>query len=279
MEIEKKFQELHEKKEGAYMAHVYYGDPSEEFSLRQIDTLVKNGADFIEFGIPFSDPTADGTIFQAACERALKNGITPPKCIQGIKKLRENLEIPIVVTTYYNIPYIAGVTAFLSEIKKAGAQAIIIPDIPFEEASSLLDTGKKVGIDIIFQVTPLTTEDRLREIAAVASGFLYVVNVEGVTGARESLADSTLNLVRRVRKHSNIPIMAGFGISKKEHAATVVSAGADGVIVGSAIGEIYEKNLEHPEETLPQIALFARQIKQGCVGGYIQRLNSSLERA
>jgi len=272
MEIEEKFKKLQEEKEGAYMAHIYYGDPSEEFSLRQIDTLVKNGADFIEFGIPSSDPTADGIIFQAACERALKNGMTPPKCIQGIKKLRENLEIPIVVTTYYNIPYIAGVMAFLSEIKKAGAQAIITPDIPLEEASPLLDAGKKVGIDIIFQVTPLTTEDRLREIASVALGFLYIVNVEGVTGARGSLADSTLGMINKVRKYSNIPIMAGFGISKKEHAAAVVSAGADGVITGSAIGEIYEKNLQHPEETLPQIALFARQIKQGCVEGYRQRL-------
>lgn len=272
MEIKKKFQELHEKKEGAYMAHIYYGDPSEEFSLRQVYTLVENGTDFIEFGIPFSDPTADGTTFQAACERALKNGITPPKCIQGIKKLRENLGIPIVVTTYYNIAYIAGVGAFLSEIKKAGAQAIIIPDIPLEEASSLLDTGKKAGIDIIFQVTPLTTEDRLKKIASVALGFLYLVNVEGVTGARESLADSTLGMINKVRKYSQIPIMAGFGIARKEHAATVVSGGADGVITGSAIGEIYEKNLENPEETLPQIALFARQIKQGCVEGYRQRL-------
>lgn len=275
MGIEEKFYELNRKKEGAYMAHVYYGDPSEEFSLRQIETLAQNGADFIELGIPFSDPTADGPTFQAACERALKNGITPPKCIQGIKKLRENLEIPIVVTTYYNIPYVAGVETFLSEIKKAGARAIIVPDIPVEEANTLLDAVKKAGIHTIFQVTPLTTEDRLRKIALLASGFLYMVNVEGVTGAREGLVNSTLGLVKRVRKYSDIPIMAGFGISKKEHAAAIVSSGADGVITGSAIAEIYEKNLESPEQTLPEIARFARQIKQGCVEGYIQRLNSS----
>ena len=275
MEIEGKFYELDRKKEGAYMAHVYYGDPSEEFSLRQIETLAQNGADFIELGIPFSDPTADGPTFQAACERALKNGITPPKCVQGIKKLRENLEIPIVVTTYYNIPYVAGVETFLSEIKKAGAQAIIIPDITVEEANAVLDAGKKAEIHTIFQVTPLTTEDRLRKIALLASGFLYVVNVEGVTGAREGLVNSTLGLVKRVRKYSDIPIMAGFGISKKEYAAAIVSSGADGVITGSAIAEIYEKNLESPEQTLPEIARFARQIKQGCVEGYIQHLNSS----
>jgi tryptophan synthase alpha chain len=274
MEIKEKFRELSEEKEGAYMAHIYYGDPNEEFSLSQIETLVKHGADFIEFGIPFSDPTADGAIFQAACERALRNGITPPKCIQGIKKLRENLDVPIIVTTYYNIPYIAGVKAFLSEIKEAGAQGIIVPDVSLEEANPLLDAGREARIHVIFQVTPLTTEARLRRIAAATSGFLYVVNVEGVTGARESLADSTLKLVNRVRKHSDIPIMAGFGISKKEHAAAVVSAGADGVITGSALGEIYQKNLENPEETLPKIAQFAGQIKQGCIEGYIQRLNA-----
>jgi len=275
MDIEEKFRELKGEKEGAYMAHIYYGDPSEEFSLSQIETLVENGADFIEFGIPFSDPTADGPTFQAACERALENGMTPPKCIQGINKLRENLEIPIIVTTYYNIPYIVGVSTFLSEIKEVGAQAIIAPNVPIEEANALLDAGKKTGIHVIFQVTPTTTNERLKKIAAAASGFLYVVNVEGVTGTRKSLANSTLKLVRRVRKHTDVPLMAGFGISKKEHAVVVVSAGADGAITGSALGEIYEKNLENPEETLPEIAQFARQIKQGCIEGYRQRLKGS----
>jgi tryptophan synthase alpha chain len=272
MNIEKKFRELKEREEGAYMAHVYFGDPSEEFSLRQIRTLADNGADFIEFGIPFSDPTADGPTFQAACERALENGVTPAKCIQGMRKLREGgLETPIVVTTYYNIPYVAGVETFLSEIKEAGAQAIIVPNLPFEEASDLLNAGEKTGMHIIFQVAPTTTEDRLEKIVGAASGFLYVINVEGVTGARENVEDSTLKLVNRIRRRTDIPILAGFGISKKEHAAAVVSAGADGAITGSALGKIYEKNLENPNETLPEIARFAREIKQGCIEGYKQR--------
>lgn len=273
MKIEAKFQELKEKKEGAYMAHIYYGDPNEDFSLKQIKTLVENGADFIELGIPFSDPTSDGPTFQAACERALKNGITPVKCTQGIKKLRENdLEAPIIVTTYYNVPYVAGIEKFLNELKKAGAKAIIVPDVPIEEAKPLLDAGKKTGIKIIFLITPTTTEARLKKITDAASGFLYVVNVEGVTGARETLRKSTLKLVKRARKHTDIPLMAGFGISGKEHARAVVSAGADGAITGSALGEIYAQNLARPEETLPKLARFARQIKQGCNEGYRQRL-------
>ena len=116
---------------------VCYGDPNEEFSLTLIKDLVENGADLIKFGIPFSDPTADGPTFQAACERYLEKGMTHAKCILGIKKLRRSgLEIPLIVTTYYNIPYVTGIGTFLSEIKKAGAQAIIVPDLPVEEGQA-----------------------------------------------------------------------------------------------------------------------------------------------
>lgn len=278
MDLEEKFRELKERREGAHMPHVYYGDPNEEFSLKLIKNLAENGADLIEFGIPFSDPTADGPTFQAACERALKKSMTPAKCIQGIKKLRRSgLEIPLIVTTYYNIPYVTGIGTFLSEIKKAGAQAIIVPDLPVEEAGALLDEGKKLGVHVIFQVAPTTTEDRLKKIADIASGFLYVMGVEGVTGARESLTDSALKVVSRVRRHTDVPVLAGFGISKKEHATAVVSAGADGAVAGSAYAEIYAKNLKKPEETLPEITRLAKQIKRGCIEGYRQRLGNSYD--
>ena len=269
MNLEDKFQELKIKGEGAHMPHVYFGDPNEEFSLKLIETLVENGADIVEFGIPFSDPTADGPIFQAVCERALKNGVNPSKCIQGIKRLRERgIENPIVVTTYYNIPYVAEVGTFLNRIEEAGAQAIIVPNVPVEEADVLLAEGKRKHIHIIFQIAPTTTEDRLKKIADIASGFLYIINVEGVTGIRESLADSTLKLVKRVRQHTDMPLLAGFGISNRQQASSVVTAGADGVIAGSCYAKIYEKNLKKPEETLPEIAKLVGQIKQGCIEGY-----------
>lgn len=271
MEIEEKFRELRERKEAAYMPHVYYGDPNEGFSLRLIKTLVESGADLIEFGVPFSDPIADGPTFIAACERALSGGMTPAKCIEGIKKLRkEGLKVPIVVTTYYNIPYVIGIEAFLSEIREAGAQAIIVPDLPVEESAELLDAGKNLGLQVIFQVAPTTSESRLKKIIDVASGFLYVINIEGVTGARESLLDSTLKLVRKVKGRTSMPLMAGFGISKKEHAAAVISGGADGVVVGSALAETYAKNLKTPEETLPEVAKFSKEIKQACAKRYKQ---------
>lgn len=279
MDLEEKFRELKERREGAHMPHVYYGDPNEKFSRTLIKNLVENGADLIEFGIPFSDPTADGPTFQAACERALKKGMTPAKCIQGIKELRRSgLEIPLVVTTYYNIPYVTGIGTFLSEIKKAGAQAILVPDLPVEEAGALLDEGKRWSVHVILQVAPTTTEDRLKKIADIASGFLYVISVEGVTGARENLKDSTVKLVNSVRRHTDVPVLAGFGISKREHAMAVVSAGADGAIAGSAYAKIYERNLKKPEETLPEITQLANQIKQGCIEGYRKRFGNSYDR-
>jgi tryptophan synthase alpha chain len=245
MNLERKFQELKNKGEGAHMSHVYFGDPHEEFSLKLIQTLAENGADIIEFGIPFSDPTADGPTFQAVCERALENGVTPSKCIQGIKKLWDmGVENPIVVTTYYNIPYVMGVGNFMNIIREAGAQAVIIPNLPVEEADVLLAEGKRNNIHI---------------------------NVEGVTGVRESLDESTLKLVQRVRRHTDMPLMAGFGISNKQQASNVVAAGADGAIAGSCYAKIYEKNLEKPEKTLPQIAQLVGQIKQGCIKGYRRR--------
>ncbi len=271
MDLEEKLRDLKERREGAHMPHVYYGDPNEEFSLKLIKTLAENGADIIEFGIPFSDPTADGPTFQAACERALKKGMTPPKGVQAIENLRSCLEIPLVVTTYYNIPYVMGIGTFLKKIRKAGAEAIIVPDLPVEEADDFLEEGKKCCVHVIFQVAPTTTENRLKKIADISSGFIYVIGIEGVTGARENLKESTLKLVDRVRRHTDLPLLAGFGISRREHAAAVVSAGANGAIAGSAYAKIYEKNLEKPEKTLPQIARLAKQIKQGCIEGYRQR--------
>lgn len=272
MDLEKKLLELRGRGEGAFMPHVYYGDPNEVFSRRLIETFARNGANLVELGIPFSDPTADGPTFQAACERALVNGITPSTCIQGMRELREGgIMTPFIVTTYYNIPYIMGLGNFLHEIKTAGAHGIIVPNLPFEEADAILKEGRRQGVNVILQVAPTTTEDRLKKIADIASGFIYIMNVEGVTGARDSLLSSTLKLVMRVKRHTDIPLLAGFGISNGEQAESVVAAGADGVIAGSVFAKTYEMNLENPEETLTEIARLTRRIKQGCSDGYGKR--------
>ena len=269
MDLEGTLLRLRDRGEGAFMPHVYYGDPSPLFSRQLITTLAENGANLIEFGIPFSDPTADGPTFQAACERALANGITPSKCIQGIRQLREGgLKAPIIATTYYNIPYNIGVGKFFEKIKLVGAQGVIVPNLPFEEAEEMLEEGRKRGMHVILQVAPTTTEDRLKRITDTASGFLYVMNVEGVTGARDSISGSTLKLIERVKRHTDIPLMAGFGVSGGEQAEALMAAGADGVIAGSVFAKIYEGGIGNPEHTLEEIAELAVRIKKGCINGH-----------
>ncbi|MDP6627618.1 MAG: tryptophan synthase subunit alpha [Methanopyri archaeon] len=264
--------ELFAKDKAAYMAHVYYGDPSEDFSQKEIKALCDGGVSIIELGIPFSDPTADGPVFQRACERALKAGMTPVKAIESIGKLREGgIAQPIVVTSYYNIIFHMGVGTFVKRIKDAGACALIVPDVPIEEADELLEAGQEHGIDIIFLVAPTTPDARLKKILACARGFVYVVSVAGVTGARESLQDATLMLIERVRAHSDIPLLVGFGISKQEQARSAVAAGADGVITGSAIGSIYEQHLDDPDTSLDKISEFARSIRAGIDEGLSTR--------
>lgn len=272
MKIEEKFRELKEKAEGAYMPHIYYGDPSPEFSRKEIKILAENGADLIEFGIPFSDPTADGPVFQEACERALENGTTPESCLKGIEKLREDgLDVPIILTTYYNILHTYGPENFLERLSEVGVQGIIVPNLPLEEAGPLIELAGKLGINVILQVTPNTSENRLKKIANSSSGFLYVVNVEGVTGTRELVQKSTVELMKSVRENAEIPLMGGFGISKKKHAFNIIKAGADGVITGSALGKIYTKNLNNPEKKLDEIKTFAKQIKNACNKAYRQK--------
>jgi tryptophan synthase alpha chain len=272
MDLEKRLLELKEWEEGALMPHVYYGDPTLAFSEKLIGTLSMNGADIIEFGIPFSDPTADGPTFQAACERALKGGITPSDCIRGLERLREEgLDAPVIVTTYFNIPYVMGIGCFLGKIRSAGAQGVIVPNLPYEEADYLLEEAQGHGVHVILQVAPTTTEERLKKISDAASGFIYIINVEGVTGARGSFQGMSLKLIERVRRHTDLPILAGFGISNRRQASSLVAAGASGVAAGSVFAQIYEKSICNPEIKLPEISELVRELKAGCVEGYGMR--------
>ena len=272
MELEAKLKELIRRREGAHMAHVYYGDPDEEFSIKLIETLAENGADIIEFGIPFSDPIADGLTFQAACERALKAGVTPAKCLAGIERLRvKGLEAPIVVTTYFNIPYTMGFDNFLDKVKVAGVQAVLIPDLPFEEAEPFMEMAGKRKIHVILQVAPTTSKNRLNRILAKASGFIYLIGVEGVTGSRIKNRKAIFELLKNIKEKIDKPVLIGFGISRGSQAEAFIKAGADGVVVGSAYAKIYAKNLEDPFRKLSEIAELANEIKNSCMNGYRKR--------
>ncbi|MFN4133407.1 MAG: tryptophan synthase subunit alpha [Candidatus Hadarchaeales archaeon] len=250
----------------ALMAHLYFGDPTEKFSILLAKALEESGADILEIGMPFSDPIADGPMFISACERALKAGVTPRRYFQGIRRLREEgVDVPIVVTTYYNIPFSYGVEKFVRDAKEAGAQGLIVPDLPVEEAGDVVGVAGDAGVDVIFLVAPTTSEERMKKIVQASSGFVYVVNVEGVTGGREVLPPSTVELIKRVKGMSEKPVMAGFGISREEQVRALVSAGADGVIIGSAIAEIYARKLEEPESTIPGIKEFMGKMRGACL--------------
>ena len=254
------------------MPHVYYGDPNQDFSNKLIETLAGNGADIIELGIPFSDPVADGATFQSACERSLENGTTPLDTLNAIKQLRKNgMKHPVVLTTYYNIPYVLGIENFLEQCRDGGVQGLIIPNLPIEESGEIIEEGKKHGIDVVLQVAPTTTDKRLKMIAEEARGFIYLINVEGVTGTRTKVSQKTINLIEKVRDYTDLPLLAGFGISEPEHAEAVVAAGADGAIAGSVYANIYEDQLENPVDSLPRIAQKVQELKQGCIDGYCLR--------
>lgn len=260
-----------QKKGAAFMPYVCCGDPSAQFTFKLVKTLVENGADAIEFGIPFSDQIADGKAIQAASGRALLAGMTPEKAVGIIAKLRKDgVGAPIIAMTYYNIVFSFGQEKFVRALKAAGAQGLIVPDAPLGEAEGLRKACSKAGIDLVYLITPNCSPARLRKIAAKSRGFMYAVAVLGITGARKNVSGNALGLVRRAKKVSRLPVAVGFGVSRPEHAREFSRAGADGVIVGSEIANIYSKFIRGKKiderRALAEIGKFARRMKGGCLG-------------
>ncbi|MBI5227004.1 tryptophan synthase subunit alpha [Candidatus Micrarchaeota archaeon] len=260
-------------KGAAFMPYICCGDPSQEFTVKLIKTLVANGADAIELGIPFSDPIADGPTIQAASNRALENGMNPMKAIEIMKKIRkEEINVPILPMTYYNILYSQGTEKFLKMLKDAEASGVVIPDVPLEESGELSRACKNTGLDLISFITPNSSKDRIKHIAKNASGFLYVVAVLGITGARAKVENQALELIKNASSMTKIPLVVGFGISKPDHAKAYIEAGAKGIIVGSQIMNIYSKYISkdgkgfEEAKALDEIAEFTKEMKKACVG-------------
>ncbi len=250
------------------MTHLYFGDPTKEFSIRLAQELVKSGADILEIGIPYSDPVCDGEVFQRACQRALNRGMTPTGVFTGIEALRcGGINQPIYITSYFGPIFKMGVEKFIKQIASIDAQGIIVPDILLEEQKELLYVAKKHSVSVVQFATPYSTDDRLDQIIAAASGFIYCFSVPGVTGVREKVEQRTISLIKRVKSRvsksgKDIPVFVGFGISKPEHIRVMIPAGADGFIVGSAIAKLYEGQLDQPDGSLKQIAAFTRALKK-----------------
>jgi tryptophan synthase alpha chain len=260
------FKRVNEKSEGAFIPFVVAGDPDLETSLLIVKEMVNAGADALEIGFPFSDPVADGPTIQAADIRALKTGMTTSKGFEFIRQVREFTDIPIGLLVYYNLIYRRGIDQFYSEAKKSGVNGILAADLPPEEASPAIEASKKYGINQIFMVAQTTSNQRLSQISQIAEGFIYVVAVKGVTGARSTLESETVDLIKRVRKHINLPICVGFGISQPDHVQKVLKAGSDGAIVASVLVELIDRYQDDHEVMLKEMGRHCQALKKASRG-------------
>lgn len=230
----------------AFIAFITCGDPDLETTAAAVRAAVQGGADLIELGIPFSDPTAEGPVIQGANLRALKNGITTDKIFEFAAELRRDVKTPIVFMTYANVVFSYGIERFISSCSNVGIDGIILPDLPFEEKDEFLPTCRRFGVDLISLIAP-TSENRVAMIAKEADGFLYIVSSLGVTGTRSEIKTDLSDIVSVIRQNTSIPCAIGFGISTPDQARKMADI-ADGAIVGSAIVKLLEKyGKEAPE--------------------------------
>lgn len=257
--IEQKFKETREEGKIAFMPFLVAGDPDFETGV-SITKKIVPFADLLEIGFPYSDPLADGPTIQSADGRALEAGMDTDHVFAFIKKLREFTEVPITVLVYANIVYQRGIKRFYRDAKTAGIDGVLVPDVPVEESEPFVEASKKAGIDPIFLVASTTTPERLKKILRHAKGFLYVVSVLGVTGARDALSSEIPQLLKRIKKETYLPLAVGFGISKKEHIALLKKQGADGVIVGSALVKLIEQNLRDEKRLLREMSSYISEL-------------------
>jgi tryptophan synthase alpha chain len=262
--IAEAFRKSKEQGNGALIGYVTAGDLTPELTPKIADSLIRGGVDILELGLPFSDPIADGPTIQAASVRALAAGTTPLKVLQIAKEIRRNHDTPIVIMTYYNPVFRMGLENFCSLAKECMVNGVIVPDLPVEEADEYRQAAAKFGLDTIFLVAPSTSPERLKAIIQCSSGFLYLVSHFGVTGAKATVDEATIQLVKRVAPSTlgQIPLGVGFGVSKPSHVKRIVAAGADGVIVGSAFINLILKHQNDLPAMLKELETTASALKQ-----------------
>ncbi len=246
----------------AFIPFITCGDPDPETTKRAVIAMEENGADLIELGIPFSDPTAEGPVIQEANIRALSGGITTDKIFQMVKELRETVRVPLVFMTYSNVVFSYGTERFLSTAANCGIDGLILPDLPFEEKEEFLPVCREYGIELISLIAP-TSEDRIAMIAKEAEGFIYLVSSLGVTGMRSEITTDLASIVSVIRENTKVPVAIGFGISNPEMAQKMAAL-ADGVIVGSAIIKILAQK---GADSVPKIGGFVKEMKQAVLSG------------
>lgn len=245
----------------AFIPFITCGDPDLETTEKIVYAMAENGADLIELGIPFSDPTAEGPTIQAANIRALAGGVTTDKIFDMVRKIRSRIDIPLAFMTYANVVFSYGIERFVKTMQEIGMDALILPDIPFEEKDEFASVCKAYGIAFISLITP-ASHDRIRMIAKKADGFVYCVSSLGVTGVRSNITANVGEMIEMVREEQDIPCAVGFGISTPEQAKKMADI-SDGAIVGSAIVKICEK---HGKNAVPFVAEYVKEMKEALLG-------------
>jgi tryptophan synthase alpha chain len=225
----------------ALIAYITAGYPDAKATVKIALALAENGCDIIELGIPFSDPLADGATIQKASYQSLLKGATPVTCLEIAAEIREKIATPLVFMSYYNPILNYGIQAFCQDSVKAGINGFIVPDLPPEEGLELESFTLKDSLDLIYLLAPTSTDQRICCVAARSRGFIYLVSLTGVTGARDTLSPELAGFVKRVRSISNLPLCVGFGISKVEHALQAAAL-ADGVIIGSKLIDLIDED-------------------------------------
>lgn len=245
----------------AFVAFITCGDPDLETTAAAVRAAVANGADLIELGIPFSDPTAEGPVIQGANIRALSGGVTTDKIFDLVRDLRTDITVPMVFMTYANVVFSYGAETFISTCKEIGIDGLILPDIPYEEKEEFLPICHKYDVELISLIAP-TSKNRISMIAKEAEGFLYIVSSLGVTGTRSEIKTDLKSIVDVVRQNTDIPCAIGFGISTPEQAGKMAAI-SDGAIVGSAIVKLIEK---YGKESPKYVGEYVKAMKKGTIG-------------
>jgi tryptophan synthase alpha chain len=262
--IKSAFQKAKTQGNGLLIGYIMAGDPNPEATPKIADALIRGGVDILELGLPFSDPIADGPTIQAASIRALAAGTTPLKVLEIAKQIKTQHNTPIVIMTYFNPVFKMGLEKFFRLAKACNVDGIIVPDLPVEEAEQYKKTAKKYGVDTVFLAAPATSQQRLTKIVEFSSGFLYLVSRYGITGEKTNVENSTVQLIKRVSAVTSgkIPLAVGFGISKPEHVAAVIGAGADAAIVGSVFVNMIQKNSNNLKNALLELEKTACKLKE-----------------
>ncbi|MFT8314959.1 MAG: tryptophan synthase subunit alpha [Clostridium sp.] len=256
--IEAKFNELKDKNEKAMIPFVTAGDPDLETTIELVNAMEKAGADIIELGVPYSDPLADGPTIQASSQRSLKNGTTIAKIMDTVKKIRLNTEVPLVYLVYYNSVFNYGIERFIKDCSEVGIDGVIIPDLPIEERKDILALGDKYNVALIPLIAP-TSKERIKNIVKNASGFIYCVSTNGVTGARNEIKTDLNEYMSTVAQYAEIPKALGFGISSAKMAKELKDY-CDGIIIGSAIVKKVDESKDK-EEAIKNVEKFVKEVK------------------